>query len=176
MFSIRCYENNEINLIVCSMANNKELPLLCVCSKSIFIFKFSLKLINLFISGIGFYLMWNGSLTKLLLVLAKFCLHPSYAQIVYIKISISFLCCMSSLFRVENKRIHYSQDPREEVIQAWYMDDSNEDQRLPHHKEPKEFVSLDELAGKHLCCMCLFYEFSVWEVHTGPLGVIMLIL
>lgn len=30
------------------------------------------------------------------------------------------------------------------------MDDSDEDQRLPHHKEPKEFVSLDQLAGKLL--------------------------
>ncbi|KAJ8423358.1 hypothetical protein Cgig2_014968 [Carnegiea gigantea] len=34
---------------------------------------------------------------------------------------------------------------REEVIQAWYMDDSDEDQRLPHHKEPQEFVSLQQL-------------------------------
>ncbi|KAJ6769023.1 ACIREDUCTONE DIOXYGENASE [Salix koriyanagi] len=37
-------------------------------------------------------------------------------------------------------------DPREEVIQAWYMDDSDEDQRLPHHREPKEFVSLNQLS------------------------------
>ncbi|KAK4800783.1 hypothetical protein SAY86_021270 [Trapa natans] len=37
-------------------------------------------------------------------------------------------------------------DPREEVLQAWYMDDSNEDQRLPHHREPKQFVSLEQLA------------------------------
>ncbi|KAL9286841.1 putative acireductone dioxygenase (Fe(2+)-requiring) [Arabidopsis thaliana] len=37
-------------------------------------------------------------------------------------------------------------DGREEVIQAWYMDDSEEDQRLPHHKDPKEFLSLDKLA------------------------------
>ncbi|KAJ4722536.1 1,2-dihydroxy-3-keto-5-methylthiopentene dioxygenase [Melia azedarach] len=37
-------------------------------------------------------------------------------------------------------------DPREEVIQAWYMDDSDEDQRLPHHKDPEEFVSLDQLS------------------------------
>ena len=43
----------------------------------------------------------------------------------------------------------FPQDPREEVIQAWYMDDSDEDQRLPHHKEPKEFVSFDQLAGKY---------------------------
>lgn len=28
------------------------------------------------------------------------------------------------------------------------MDDSDEDQRLPHYREPKEFVSLDKLAGK----------------------------
>lgn len=41
------------------------------------------------------------------------------------------------------------QDTREEVIQAWYMDDSDEDQRLPHHREPKEFVSLEKLAGMH---------------------------
>ncbi|XXG82105.1 hypothetical protein AAC387_Pa10g0123 [Persea americana] len=37
-------------------------------------------------------------------------------------------------------------DGREAVIEAWYMDDSDEDQRLPHHREPKEFVSLDQLA------------------------------
>ncbi|KAK1310644.1 1,2-dihydroxy-3-keto-5-methylthiopentene dioxygenase 2 [Acorus calamus] len=36
-------------------------------------------------------------------------------------------------------------DPREDVIKAWYMDDSDEDQRLPHHLEPKQFVSLKEL-------------------------------
>jgi len=29
------------------------------------------------------------------------------------------------------------------------MDDSNEDQRLPHHREPKEFVSLKQLEGMH---------------------------
>ncbi|CAM8887442.1 unnamed protein product [Rhodiola kirilowii] len=40
-----------------------------------------------------------------------------------------------------------AKDPREEVIQAWYMDESDEDQRLPHHKDPKEYVSLDELAA-----------------------------
>lgn len=40
------------------------------------------------------------------------------------------------------------QDPREEVIQAWYMDDSDEDQRLPHHLEPKQYLSLQQLDGK----------------------------
>lgn len=42
------------------------------------------------------------------------------------------------------------QDDREEVIQAWYMDDSDEDQRLPHHRNPKEFVSLEKLDGMYL--------------------------
>ncbi|XP_058105330.1 acireductone dioxygenase 2-like [Magnolia sinica] len=37
-------------------------------------------------------------------------------------------------------------DGREDVIQAWYMDDSDEDQRLPHHCNPKEFISFDKLA------------------------------
>ncbi|KAI3997334.1 hypothetical protein MKX01_003137 [Papaver californicum] len=37
------------------------------------------------------------------------------------------------------------EDPRAEVIQAWYMDESDEDQRLPHHREPKEYVSFDRL-------------------------------
>ncbi|KAL6983488.1 homogentisate 1,2-dioxygenase [Sarracenia purpurea var. burkii] len=37
-------------------------------------------------------------------------------------------------------------DDREDVIQAWYMDDSDEDQRLPHHRNPEEYVSLDQLA------------------------------
>ncbi|XP_022138499.1 1,2-dihydroxy-3-keto-5-methylthiopentene dioxygenase 4-like [Momordica charantia] len=32
------------------------------------------------------------------------------------------------------------------AIEAWFMDDSNEDQRLPHHRDPKEFVSMKQLA------------------------------
>ncbi|KAG0464281.1 hypothetical protein HPP92_020350 [Vanilla planifolia] len=38
------------------------------------------------------------------------------------------------------------QEGKEEVMQAWYMDDTEEDQRLPHHREPKQFVSIDRLA------------------------------
>ncbi|CAN6299363.1 unnamed protein product [Urochloa humidicola] len=38
------------------------------------------------------------------------------------------------------------QDGKQEVIEAWYMDDSQEDQRLPHHREPKEFIPLDKLS------------------------------
>jgi hypothetical protein len=32
-------------------------------------------------------------------------------------------------------------------MEAWYMDDSAEDQRKPHHRNPPEYVSLDKLAG-----------------------------
>ncbi|KXG38491.1 hypothetical protein SORBI_3001G243100 [Sorghum bicolor] len=38
------------------------------------------------------------------------------------------------------------QDGKQEVIEAWYMDDSEEDQRLPHHRDPKEFIPLDKLS------------------------------
>ncbi|KAG0625498.1 hypothetical protein M758_2G060100 [Ceratodon purpureus] len=31
-------------------------------------------------------------------------------------------------------------------MEAWYMDDSAEDQRKPHHRDPPEYVSLDKLA------------------------------
>ena len=32
-------------------------------------------------------------------------------------------------------------------LEAWYMDDDTEtDQRLPHHKNPPEYVSVDEVA------------------------------
>lgn len=33
------------------------------------------------------------------------------------------------------------------LVQAWLMDDSNEDQRLPHHPNPKELLTMDYLAG-----------------------------
>ncbi|KAL3649014.1 Acireductone dioxygenase 3 [Castilleja foliolosa] len=41
--------------------------------------------------------------------------------------------------------VSLSKDNREEVIKAWYMDNSDEDQRLPHHRDPKEFVSFEKL-------------------------------
>ncbi|KAI5069258.1 hypothetical protein GOP47_0015559 [Adiantum capillus-veneris] len=31
-------------------------------------------------------------------------------------------------------------------LEAWYMDDSDDDQRLLHHLDPKQYVSLDKLA------------------------------
>ncbi|KAL6579146.1 hypothetical protein OROMI_009362 [Orobanche minor] len=31
------------------------------------------------------------------------------------------------------------------AIEAWFMEDNDEDQRLPHHSNPKEFVSPDHL-------------------------------
>jgi 1,2-dihydroxy-3-keto-5-methylthiopentene dioxygenase len=53
-------------------------------------------------------------------------------------------------------------DGREEVIQAWYMDDSEEDQRLPHHKDPKEFLSLDKLAGLFVCFNSVFFSLFLY--------------
>uniref|UniRef100_A0A0K8TQU2 Acireductone dioxygenase n=1 Tax=Tabanus bromius TaxID=304241 RepID=A0A0K8TQU2_TABBR len=34
------------------------------------------------------------------------------------------------------------------MVQAWYMDDSTEDQRLPHQRDPPEYVSLEDLYKK----------------------------
>jgi 1,2-dihydroxy-3-keto-5-methylthiopentene dioxygenase len=31
------------------------------------------------------------------------------------------------------------------------MDDSHEDQRLSHHREPKEFIPLEKLSGLDIC-------------------------
>ncbi|KAH0994063.1 hypothetical protein GBA52_005546 [Prunus armeniaca] len=53
--------------------------------------------------------------------------------------------CHRKVFKLGASSERALLDPREEVIQAWFMDDSDEDQRLPHHREPKEFVSLDQL-------------------------------
>ncbi|KAH7666999.1 Acireductone dioxygenase (Fe(2+)-requiring) protein [Dioscorea alata] len=33
------------------------------------------------------------------------------------------------------------------AMEAWLMDESDEDQRLPHHRNPKEFVPLSKLEG-----------------------------
>lgn len=32
------------------------------------------------------------------------------------------------------------------MVRAWYMDDSPEDQRLEHHLDPPQFVTLEDLA------------------------------
>nr|A9SS00.1 RecName: Full=Acireductone dioxygenase 2; AltName: Full=Acireductone dioxygenase (Fe(2+)-requiring) 2; Short=ARD' 2; Short=Fe-ARD 2; AltName: Full=Acireductone dioxygenase (Ni(2+)-requiring) 2; Short=ARD 2; Short=Ni-ARD 2 [Physcomitrium patens] len=32
-------------------------------------------------------------------------------------------------------------------LEAWYMNDSEEDQRLPHHRNPPEYVTLEKLAA-----------------------------
>ncbi len=37
-------------------------------------------------------------------------------------------------------------------MEAWYIDSSKEDQRLPHHLDPPQYVTNEELASK-----CLFY-------------------
>lgn len=32
-------------------------------------------------------------------------------------------------------------------MEAWYMDDSAEDQRKPHHRNPPEYIPLEKLVG-----------------------------
>jgi len=34
------------------------------------------------------------------------------------------------------------------MVRAWYMNDTDEDQRLPHHQSPEKFLDLDELFKK----------------------------
>ncbi|KAK6780559.1 hypothetical protein RDI58_022743 [Solanum bulbocastanum] len=43
-------------------------------------------------------------------------------------------------------------NPREDVIYVWYMDDNDEDQRLPQHHDPKKFVSLENLLNFFKVC------------------------
>lgn len=44
------------------------------------------------------------------------------------------------------------------TLDAWYMDDAPEDQRLPHRKVPNEPASMEKLAGA-----CLnFRKTSIW--------------
>lgn len=31
------------------------------------------------------------------------------------------------------------------MVRAWYMDNSNIDQRLEHHKQPPEYISIENL-------------------------------
>lgn len=68
-------------------------------------------------------------------------------------------------------KVCFSQDDREEVIQAWYMDDSDEDQRLPHHRNPKEFVSFEKLDGMHIFevviiryCRSVSFFYQLWRI------------
>ena len=66
--------------------------------------------------------------------------------------------------------------------QAWFMENSEEDQRLPHHRNPKQFVSLDYLSGfslsfsplssPHFLSLHIFISIGlrilqIWECYTG---------
>ena len=35
-------------------------------------------------------------------------------------------------------------------MEAWYMNETDEDQRLPHHCDPPQYASLEKLAGIYL--------------------------
>lgn len=34
------------------------------------------------------------------------------------------------------------------MVQAWYMDNDTSDQRLEHHKNPPEYISIEDLHKK----------------------------
>ncbi|MCD9558574.1 1,2-dihydroxy-3-keto-5-methylthiopentene dioxygenase [Datura stramonium] len=63
---------------------------------------------------------------------------------IFISLAFFFGIGVGHLSKVES----HNKDPREEVIEAWYMmNHSDHNQRLPHNNiQPKEFVSLDKLA------------------------------
>lgn len=49
-------------------------------------------------------------------------------------------------------------------IEAWYMDDSTEDQRLPHHREPPQYLSLENLADLGV----LYWKLDADNFETDP--------
>lgn len=52
------------------------------------------------------------------------------------------------------------------MVKAWYMDDSVEDQRLPHHLNPPKYVDLSELhkrTGVEYFKVSFFKFFSYWQ-------------
>lgn len=55
----------------------------------------------------------------------------------------------SLLYCVQGAKVsaRWSMQVQRAPMEAWYMDDSTEDQRKPHHRDPPEYVSLEKLAG-----------------------------
>ncbi|KAG6490252.1 hypothetical protein ZIOFF_051537 [Zingiber officinale] len=80
----------------------------------------------------------------------------------------------------------YSQGVEEEIVEAWHIKDSEEeeDHRLPKHCEPKEFVSLHKLEGRLLLllktqtygfdeasnCSCMYVYFADLGIRTWRVG------
>ena len=61
------------------------------------------------------------------------------------------------------------------------MDESNDDPRLPHHRNPKEYVSVDTLAGQSPLSLYLFLSLRYlsgcmrvisWETQIAEIGVL----
>nr|ABK21202.1 unknown [Picea sitchensis]ABK22427.1 unknown [Picea sitchensis] len=49
-------------------------------------------------------------------------------------------------------------------MEAWYMDDSAEDQRLPHHRNPPQYLSLEKLADLGV----LYWKLDADNFETDP--------
>ena len=56
------------------------------------------------------------------------------------------------------------------MVQAWYMDNSTEDQRLQHHRTPPKFIDMNELFKRtgveyfkvshiHICIFFFLFNF-----------------
>lgn len=56
------------------------------------------------------------------------------------------------------------------------MEESDQDKSLPHHKNPKEFVSLSKLAGIHLIQLLfpLSIYLGIWDLRFGEVKLVKL--
>lgn len=47
------------------------------------------------------------------------------------------------------------------MVQCWYMDDEDTDQRLEHHRTPQQFCSLEELFKK---TGVEYFQVRIWQI------------
>jgi hypothetical protein len=50
------------------------------------------------------------------------------------------------------------------AMESWYMDSSNEDQRLPHHLDPPKYVTYEELAS---ICLSVLLSYCILFLPQG---------
>jgi hypothetical protein len=49
-------------------------------------------------------------------------------------------------------------------MESWFMDSSNEDQRLPHHLDPPKYVTHEELAS---ICLSVLLSYCILFLPQG---------
>mmetsp|Transcript_18741 Transcript_18741/g.40301 ORF Transcript_18741/g.40301 Transcript_18741/m.40301 type:complete len:202 (-) Transcript_18741:796-1401(-) len=67
-------------------------------------------------------------------------------------------------FTGEEYRLAQPDDPATADIEAWYMDDSTEDQRLPHRLNPNKPATLEKLRGLGV----LYWKLDADNYETDP--------